>query len=314
MCWWQGALDEGRALGHGLGAVAQQPYWKGWQAPTGTRANNVLALQGRRTPGWATGADKGPPGCCHPCCLVQGRPHLGATSSSGMPGERDVEMIRGVRAVPALRGGRGQCWAAPARLPGAQGCVQPHSRAGQQQVLTGSSATCFSWSPELSLPHVFGSPWQSLGRSVVGRAIPHVRVSEPSGLRRRPPVAACSCLALVQCPEFPFRMIPGSAAGPGSPGSRSEVLAVLGRDPRSPQVQRHHPDQSLRLPSVYLRVFHGTSPAAVPRGCSGGNRLCSGSAPWLRPGARLSKYSECASRRERKGEERRGRPSELRMK
>lgn len=220
----------------------------------------------------------------------------------------------GVRAVPALRGGRGRCWAAPARLPGARGCVQPHSRAGQQQVLTGSSATCFSWSPELSLPHVFGSPWQSLGRSVVGRAIPHVRVSEPSGLRRRPPVAACSCLAVVQCPEFPFRMIPGSAAGPGSPGSRSEVLALLGRDPRSPQVQRHHPDQSLRLPSVYLRVFHGTSPAAVPRGCSGGNRLCSGSAPWLRPGARLSKYSECASRRERKGEERRGRPSELRMK
>lgn len=160
----------------------------------------------------------------------------------------------------------------------------------------------------------FGSPWQSLGRSVVGRAIPHVRVSEPSGLRRRPPVAACSCLAVVQCPEFPFRMIPGSAAGPGSPGSRSEVLALLGRDPRSPQVQRHHPDQSLRLPSVYLRVFHGTSPAAVPRGCSGGNRLCSGSAPWLRPGARLSKYSECASRRERKGEERKalGAPHEVR--
>lgn len=108
MCWWQGALDEGRALGHGLGAVAQQPYWKGWQAPAWTRANNVLALQGRRTPGWATGADKGPPGCCHPCCLVQGRPHLGATSSSGMPGERDVEMIRGgwqTVSKPAAGGG-----------------------------------------------------------------------------------------------------------------------------------------------------------------------------------------------------------------
>ncbi|TRZ21048.1 hypothetical protein HGM15179_006070 [Zosterops borbonicus] len=52
-------------------------------------------------------------------------------------------------------------------------------------------------------------------------------------------------------------MIPGSAAGPGSPGRRWEVPALLGRDPLSPQVQRHHPDQSLRLLSVYLRVFHG---------------------------------------------------------
>lgn len=220
----------------------------------------------------------------------------------------------GVRAVPALRGRRGRCRAPHARLPGAQGRVQPDSSAGQQQVFTGSSATCFSWCPELSFPHVFGSPRQSLGRSVVGKAIPHVPVSERSGPQRRPPVAACSCLAVVPCPESPFRMILASAAGPGSPGSRSEVLALLGRDPRSAQVQRHHPDQSLRLPSVYLRVFHGTSPAAVPRGCSGGNRLCSGSAPWLRPGARLSKCSECAPLSERKGEERRGRPSEIRMK
>lgn len=160
--------------------------------------------------------------------------------------------------------------------------------------------------PRAQPPTCFWEPWQSLGRSVVGRAIPHVPVSEPSGPRRRPPVAACSCLAVVQCPEFPFRMTPGSAAGPGSPGSRSEVLALLGRDPRSPQVQRHHPDQSLRLPSVYLRVLRGTSPAAVPRGCSGGSRLCSGSAPWLRPGATLSKCSECAARRGGRGEERRG--------
>lgn len=40
----------------------------------------------------------------------------------------------------------------------------------------------------------------------------------------------------------------------------------------------------------------------VPRGCFDGNRLCSGSAPWLRPGARLSKSSECTARTERKGE------------
>lgn len=125
-----------------------------------------------------------------------------------------------------------------------------------------------------------------------------LRPSAPS------PVAACSCLAVVQCPELPFRMIPGSAAGPGSPGSRSEVLALLGRDPRSPQVQRHHPNQSLRLPSAYLRVLHGTSPAAAPWGCFGGNRLCSGSAPGLRPGARLNGSSERAARRERRGEER----------
>lgn len=139
-----------------------------------------------------------------------------------------------VRAVPVLRGRGGRCWAPPARLPGAQGCVQPRSRAGQQQLFTGSSAACFTWCPELSLPHVFGSPWQSLGCSVVVRGIPHGPVSEPSspGPRRRPPVAACSCLAVVQCPEFPFRMIPGSAAGPGSPGSRSEELALPGRDLR----------------------------------------------------------------------------------
>lgn len=130
-------------------------------------------------------------------------------------------------------GAAGLC---PVRLPGAQRCVQPHSRAGPQQVLAGCSAACFSWCPELSLPHVFGSPWQSLGRSVVGRGIPHVPVSKPSssGPRRPPPVAACSRLAVVQGPEFPFRV--GSAAGPGSPRSRSEVLALLGRDPRSPEV------------------------------------------------------------------------------
>lgn len=80
------------------------------------------------------------------------------------------------------------------------------------------------------------------------------------------PVATCSCLVVVRCLKFPFCMIPGSAAGPGSPRSRLEVLALLGRDPWSPEVQRHHPDQSLHLPSVCLRVFHGTSPAAGPSG------------------------------------------------
>lgn len=32
-----------------------------------------LSLQGWRATTWATGGDKGTPGCCHPCHLVQGR-------------------------------------------------------------------------------------------------------------------------------------------------------------------------------------------------------------------------------------------------
>lgn len=86
---------------------------------------------------------------------------------------------RGVSGLCVLRAGV----AVPGSpLPGSLGHsgAQPHGRAGQQQVLAGSPAVCFSWCPELGLPHVFGSPWQSLGRSVVRRGILHVPVSGPS--------------------------------------------------------------------------------------------------------------------------------------
>lgn len=80
--------------------------WGGWQEPNWTRANVVLSLQGQRTPAWATGGDKGSPGCCHPCPLVQGRSRLDAVSSSGMPGGRDVEMIhRGWETLSDSTGG-----------------------------------------------------------------------------------------------------------------------------------------------------------------------------------------------------------------
>lgn len=207
-------------------------------------------------------------------------------------------------------GSGGQCWALPCPAPCGTGvCAAPQQSrpaAGVDRLFS-----VLQLLPQLSLPHVSGSPWQSFGRSVVGRGILHVPVSEPSSSGPRPsPVVACSCLAVVQCPEFPLRMIPGSAAGPGSPGRRSEVPALLGRDPLSPQVQRHHPDQSLRLLSMYLRVFHGTSPAAGPWGVLRWEQALF----WIR--------SVAASRGEAEqklrvhcpdGEERRGRPSGLRM-
>lgn len=216
---------------------------------------------------------------------------------------------RRVRAVCAAgRGGRAGL--SPARLPGAQRCAAPwQSRPAADFGRLSSSV--LQLVPRAQPPACFWEPLAELRALRRGQGDPAcscLRPPLPQALGS-PPVAACSRLAVVRCPEFPSRMIPGSAAGPGSPGSSSEVLALLGRDPRSPQVQRHHPNQSLRLPSVCLRVFHGTSLAAVPRECFGGNNLCSGTAPWPRPGARLSKSSECAAQTER-----RGRPSGLRMK
>lgn len=162
--------------------------------------------------------------------------------------------------------------------------------------------------PRAQPPACFWEPSAELGALHRGQEDPACSCPRPLFLRRSaPPVQRAR--VWLRRPEFPSRSIPASAAGPGGPGSSSEVLALLGRDPRSPQVQRHHPDQRLRLPAVCLRVFHGTSPAAVPRGCFFGSSLCSESAPWLRPGARLSKSSGGAARTGRRGS-----PWGLRMK
>lgn len=91
----------------------------------------------------------------------------------------------GARGVSGLCVLRAEVAVPGSPLPGSLGHsgAQPPGRAGRQQILAGSPAVCFCWCPELSPPHVFGSPWQSLGRSVVGRGILHVPVSDPLFLR-----------------------------------------------------------------------------------------------------------------------------------
>lgn len=145
--------------------------------------------------------------------------------------------------------------------------------AAQQQVLTGSSAVCcFSWCPELSLSHVFGSSWQRLGRSVADRGVLHVPVSEPSSSDPQPsPFAACSCLAVGLCPELPFGMIPGSQPGLAAPGADRRCW------PCSGETLSPHRYRGIILtracaspPSIsgFSMVRHQLR---VPRGCFGGS-------------------------------------------
>lgn len=195
---------------------------------------------------FGSGTDQQPPAPCWPAALVSCSrspeqlepPSVACVGHLWLarPAEFGARLgARGiVRAVPVLRGRGGRCWAPPARLPGAQGCCSPAAELASSRFSQALQQRASPGAPSSASRMFLGALGRALACSVVGRGIPHGPVSEPSssGPRRCPPVAACSCLAVVQCPEFPFRMIPGSATGPGSPGSRSKVLALPGRDLR----------------------------------------------------------------------------------
>lgn len=159
---------------------------------------------------------------------------------------------RGVWAASVPRGRGGQCWALS--CPAAW-CTVVCAAPQQSRPAAGFDrlSSVLKMMPRAQPPACFWEPW-----------------AEFRALRRGQGEPACSCLTtlflgpsprysvlvfVVRCPEFPFRTIPGSAAGPGSPGSRSEMLALLGLGLHR---YRGVTDQSLRLPSVYLGVFHGT--------------------------------------------------------
>lgn len=215
----------------------------------------------------------------------------------------------------ALRGRRssgslcapGQEGGAGLSLPGSRGAGQPHSRAGQQQVLSGSSAASFSWCPELSLPHVFGSPRQSLGRSVVGRGILHVPVSEPSSSGPWPS-PRCSVLVFGcgAVPRVPFGD-PWMGSRAWQPRAKIGGAAAAWARPSLPAGPEAPPEQSPRLSSVYLRVFHGTPPAALPRGCSVGTGFALDPLPGCVRGEAEQKLRvRCPEREDRRGQERTG--------
>lgn len=76
---------------------------------------------------------------------------------------------------------RGAVPALPARLPGHSGeRSRPRAEPASGSRFSQALSSVLQLMPTLSLPHVSGSPRQSLGRLVVGRGILHVRAPDPS--------------------------------------------------------------------------------------------------------------------------------------
>lgn len=85
------------------------------------------------------------------------------------------------------------------------------------------------------------------------------------------PIAACSCLAVVPCPEFPFGMIPGSQPGLAAPGADRRCWPCSGETLGPHRYRGITVTRACASPpsiSGFSMVRHQLR---VPRGCFGGS-------------------------------------------
>lgn len=80
-----------------------------------------------------------------------------------------------------------------------------------------------------------------------------------------PPLTACSCLAAVQVPRVPLSHDPCVGSRAWQPREQIGGAGPAWARPSVPTGNEASPWPEPAPPLRYLRVFHGTAPAALPR-------------------------------------------------